>query len=546
MNEDFEPLLGIAEPDLYRRNGFRMTELPVDCRDLDFSKRQQMVEAASRTGFPLPSGPCPVLATEQGKDPDAVREAVQRLRDPVQRLMHEFFWFWPHKPGGSRTDKALLSLAQSDANGATDIWHQEEQERSETYVSTHNLAVLRHLSALEWELLALTRPLTEEEKRYTEACWVRAFRRWKVLLEHEAFWGRLKDRICELKDARLTADTARAVRQTLPMALLMINARLALYAAERGDASEARRHIAMLRKWEETPGEPSGIGEDQVLPPLADGVLRRTLEPIRERIKHACKTAEQEASEDPGHAHEASRRLLKHAKPLLAIVDCLFPLHHPTYDALHDEVALAGLQCQVAYGNKTNDWDTVAELLQEILTLTASENARKRVLDNLDTVEKNRESQRCWFCQVAKGDDDCAMIVKMHGEINRIPTFQGVRVTWKQVSCKVPRCASCKRAHAQLVGFKGNRGGSIAGITGVIICGEIGLIASFPNNIIAVVTGSVAFAITILGAIYTFMRLKEDTERKFSGIRPESAYVEYPVIKEMIKKGWHFGESPDV
>ena len=83
-DEDFGPLLEMARPDLYRRNGFRLTELPVESTARDFAKRQQMVEMAGKTGLALPPGPARVFPLEEGKDSYQVREAIQRLQDPAR------------------------------------------------------------------------------------------------------------------------------------------------------------------------------------------------------------------------------------------------------------------------------------------------------------------------------------------------------------------------------------------------------------------------------------------------------------------------------
>ena len=95
-------LAAAASPELYRVNAFRITGLPVDATARDIAKQLEKMKiaeklgaATTRQGGPLPLVPPPDL--------DAVRQAMQRLRDPEGRLVDEFFWFWPSPPGGTDT-----------------------------------------------------------------------------------------------------------------------------------------------------------------------------------------------------------------------------------------------------------------------------------------------------------------------------------------------------------------------------------------------------------------------------------------------------------
>ena len=67
-------------------------------------------------------------------------------------------------------------------------------------------------------------------------------------MDNEAFWSRLTARIQVLDDPRLTSrDVAPSVRESLHLALLLINAQLALRAAQVGNHADARRQLAVIR-----------------------------------------------------------------------------------------------------------------------------------------------------------------------------------------------------------------------------------------------------------------------------------------------------------
>jgi hypothetical protein len=373
-----------ATPDLYHRNGFRVLELPVDASTKEVNRRKQMVEMAATNGVPLPPGPGRSFPLDPAPDEFTVRDAVQRLGDPERRLVDEFFWFWPHEQGQSKSDQGLQHLAQGNHERASEIWSQQEANQSVSHVSTHNLAVLHHLLALQWENHAQSNEVNGDEQKNIEQLWNRAFRRWQKLLDEEGFWSRLKARVREFGDPRLTAGTVRRLRSALPAALLSINARLALQAVEQGRKGSAARLVEVIRK--------SGFPEDAI----KDG-LRQAVEPVRARIKALCKAADNSAEHDPVHADKACRQLLDNALPLLDGLDCLLASGDPTREVAHDDVAEQALRCQVAFAKKTNNWKVSVELLESAAVVATSDSVSKKLKENLETVRKNSED----------GDDYC-------------------------------------------------------------------------------------------------------------------------------------------
>ncbi len=430
-------LLEAGRADLYRTNAFRVTELPVDATTREIARQTEKLRLMERLGTAASKASGP-LGLDPMPDENAIREAMQRLRDPERRLVDELFWFWPHQLGQSQRDEALAALARGEVPAATARWIQQEQGGSESNVSMHNLAVLYHARALDLEHAARTSQLPEEKSQERDRNWEQAFKRWRVLLEDEGFWSRLTARIWEMDDPRLTTGTARRIRASLPLALLSINAQLAVQAAEGGVTAEAQRHLGLLRG--------SGFAAGVV-----DEALRRALEPVRERMQTLGKTAEAEANAEPEHGDRATQRLLKQTQALLGVLDALLPAGNPLRDGTHDDVALRALGCQIPFGNKTENWRVSQELLQATLPIAASESARDRIEQNLKVVRANLEQANlwgtCWFCKQNKPYDANAVEVAMHGDVQRTPTWQGARITWQQTTIKVPRCKECHLAH---------------------------------------------------------------------------------------------------
>jgi hypothetical protein len=226
--------------------------------------------AAEPARGPLALVPPPVL--------DAMRGAIERLRDPEVRLVDEFFWFWPENLGEDPADEALAALERGDVAAARRLWH---QHAGHSPAAEHNLAVLAHLMALDQEQRALSagRPMLDGYLcRLRDQWWADTWKHWNQVLAREDHWGRLSSRIDELNEPQLPATLADDFRRALPVALLRINAELAVSWAERRLPVEAQRHKELVQR--------SGMAAGDI-----DEALRRALRPLRERIKMLCESA---------------------------------------------------------------------------------------------------------------------------------------------------------------------------------------------------------------------------------------------------------------
>lgn len=272
-------LMRAAQPDLFRKNAFRITGLPVDAAPNQITRQIEKLRMAEKFGG-ANLGARGAFALVPPLDSEQLRNAQQRLNDPELRLIDEFFWFWPHELD-DEADEALAAVAQGDAGRAATIWTALEGQQSVSSVSMHNLAVLAHLKVLDLEQSPQDGEMGAKEVATREEMWRAAFRRWKILLNNEAFWSRLTARIQKLDDPRLTTGTARRIRESLPLALLQINSQMAVLAAQSGRTSEAKRQLAIMQA--------SGLEGKAVR-----DSLHRVIEPLRERIKTLCKLADQE------------------------------------------------------------------------------------------------------------------------------------------------------------------------------------------------------------------------------------------------------------
>lgn len=360
-----EPLLALAGPDLYRTNPFRVLGVRVDIGNRDLQREQQRRKIAARLGQTVDQGAGVFAPSLDGEEQRAAFEALAR---PRERFLAELFWFWPL----GDDDEALGSMADLDPERALAAW---DDARDDWPVEAHhNLAVFYHALALE--------PGSDVEgdaERRPEL----AFRYWQVVLDDEAFWTRLESRAADMDDRRVTPAFVQQIRASLPTALLMSHAEVALAATRAGDADEAREHIAIIRS---APFDAT----------LGDEAVREVLSPIRGRLQRMITDAKAEWARTPQDGVRIVRDLHRRGSDLLRAVDELLPPDDPTRIALHDDLAHTMLLGQVAYGEVTEDWETSEALLQAALDVVLGEATRDALERNLGIVRDRATETNRW------------------------------------------------------------------------------------------------------------------------------------------------------
>jgi hypothetical protein len=455
LNE-FSALMKIAHPELYRANAFRLARLAVDAGPRDIARQLERLKIMERlgTGAHSLTGP---LALDLPVGGDALRMAVERLRDPESRALEEFFWFWPMACGESASDPALAALTRGEALEARTLWWEYLQAPgAQKSVACHNLAVLAHVRTLDLELAAANgQPLTEAQTATRDACWMEAYGHWRELVADDAFWDNLAERYRSLNEPEVGEETAQRLRSALPAALVSVNARLAVRAAEEGRIEEARRQLALAAG--------SGFELEDV-----EGAFRAAAETHWERIKLLKQSAETEAETAPERADAAGRQFAAAAGAALLVLDRALPAKHRLRAAAHDEVALTLLECQIAYANRTQDWITSVALLEEALPVARSASARGRLQENLVIVRQNARALLCWFCETNSFDGNAAVSVPMYGHVTHLDGKGGSQTHCQQCTVHVPRCGRCLSAHRWREGFTllGGLAGGVIGFGG--------------------------------------------------------------------------------
>lgn len=512
-------LFELATPELYRQNAFRVLGLPVNATMRDIKRRQTKLKMKERLGMNSADEHYGYLSLNPPPEKDDIAKAVQRLQDPEDRLLDELFWFWPRELG-SPDDDGLELLANNHLSKAISLWSKYEERGTVSKVSTHNLAVLYHAIALDLEREATKRALKEKEMGMYRLYWKRAYRRWERLFDDESFWSRLTARIRMLNDPRLTTGTARRIRKCLPKTLLLVNARLALHAAENGKKKKIQRHIMLMQK--------SGLGQGLVNEALLD-----SLSNIRQRLKIIYSLVETKSTENPKKADKVASQLIKDVKPLLLIIDQLLPENDIVNRSVHNQIATSVIRCQIEYGVSTKDWKTSLKLLETALPLAGSESVRLNIQENIKIVSDNIKYMTCFFCERNPGDDSATVEVAMHGDVNQ-DYFQN-RITWNHTKVKVPRCSKCMSYHKMISNWKtawAIGGGIIGGVIGLIIT----RVSEFPCAIFLMPIILAAIG-ALIGSVVAKSKIPYD-------IKPLKDNTKFHGVKELLSQNWGFGESP--
>lgn len=370
-----KPLLDAATKDLYRNNAFRITGLPVDASSREIAKHADKLKLMAELGQGEDIHTA-VFALKPPPALDVIREAIQRLKDPERRIVDEFFWFWPLELENSRSDPALEAMAKGDINSAYNIWLSQENDATLGFIATHNIAVMWHVYALDWEQYRVSASVDEERRQKIEAYWRESFTRWEKLAEDNRLWNRLTTRVRQIDDPRLTTGFVRRMRSSLPEALDKINAELALAYAEAGKLDLARLHIQFMRE--------THRGLDNV-EKTAELVLAPTKTRLREQIERAKNRAQKNSSDAP----KAAKELLDQAQSCLLLFDLFFGKENDSRIDLFDEVAQVCNQVAVAYHNATGDDSTCMAILKAALPLATSIDLRESVEKNIGIFSGN-------------------------------------------------------------------------------------------------------------------------------------------------------------
>jgi hypothetical protein len=357
-------LLAAAVPTLYLENPFRRLGLSALATPREVLRRVDELKLSLELG--TASTPW-AFAPDREITVAEIRDAAQKLKSPRERLIAEFFWFWPESYPLSAPDEALAALDRGETLPALDVWLRRAEEGSR--VAYHNLAVYHHLLALDWE-----------QHPEAEACrlpevWPQALQYWQRLADDEPLWMLLAQRVERISDAQLSADFVAALRSSLPAAIAKINATLLILDAEHGRNERVALHASLINLIHR-----DGAG------------VRRTLEasaaPLARRIDSFVATARLDANDESVPALSVARALIQNCDADLRLVETLCG-GEEAYTELSSSVADAALTCLVTHQRRTDEDQPCLTPLVYLLNMTVTPELRQRLEETYDVIRGN-------------------------------------------------------------------------------------------------------------------------------------------------------------
>jgi len=346
----------------YRRNAFRLAQLDVVVDRRGLARRTTELEASARLGVPLsnrkailPATPTPELAD--------VKAALNQLRDPVQRLVQEWFWLWSDE----RTDPAIARLAADDADGGAQAWlDQMNGDDAGAGIAAHNLAILRHVQALETSGGA------------APATWLDALTAWDAAIVSNAVWQRLLARAARIDERRLCPSAVDELRAELPRALLDLHATRIVRAAEDDDTAAVDVHVAVLDRF----AEEAGNSDSAFTTALIDDARGSAARTLAARVKSIADEELACGAQEPSEALVAANRMLDRTRLSLQVIDRIRPPTDPVRNGAHDDLVYAALQCDVRHHNATNGAAAGEELLERLAPIATTDQTRSRLAEH--------------------------------------------------------------------------------------------------------------------------------------------------------------------
>ena len=368
--EPYAPLFVLANADLYQTNAFRLTSLPVTATAPEIMYASQ--EFALNKDLQRPGAPGSLIPYLVAPSDDEREAAFTRIRDPEQRLLHEFFWFW----ADGSADTAFAAVRANDLDRALAMWRQRSSANDPRGIAVHNLAVFNHLMALQVE-----GSLLPGQRTASADFWAIAFHYWSAVVGNDRFWDHFAQRVKDTNDPRLTPDHAEMLRNSLPQAILYINARNAVAAAERGDFEEASGQRRLMYG--------SGLGEHN-----AEKALYQALKPVFEHLTLLCDEATVQVDTDPVQGAEVLRGLRNAAGRLLKTLNCLLGAGDPN----RNRFASAVRDCLIDCANQAKAWDLILPLIlplfEDCLALAEEPELRGKLSEDVRVIEGNLERQQ--------------------------------------------------------------------------------------------------------------------------------------------------------
>ncbi len=127
---------------------------------------------------------------------------------------------------------------------------------------------------------------------------------------------------------------------------------------------------------------------------LAETEKKKSISYTTESISMKCSLAKKAAEKNPENADAVIWQLLLETKPLRQNLKELISEDVQALNSTKDEIAETANLCQIAYGNRTKDWQQCVVLLMSVYELACSEPLRSRIKERISRLNENLRQER--------------------------------------------------------------------------------------------------------------------------------------------------------
>lgn len=371
-SSECEALLSACTLSLYEKNIFRVTGLPVDATAKEVAKQVQKLQMLAEMGGESATSKAAFSRVSPPTN-DEIREALARMKDPEHRIVDEFFWYWPERFGESKNDPAIQAVLAGNSNHAAEIWQAREDQGST--VARHNIAVMFHMSAVDWTHYQTRSALDQKRAEKIKEYWRESLSRWEDLIDSDALWSILKDRIRSMEDDALTTGFVRRLQRLLPQALDRVNAEAALKLAEFGLMDWAEFHVNLMNETHQ--------GLDDV-----ESTAEMVLAPTKARVEQHLLAFNKKTNSEPKNGTTYAVELLLLCKPMIDLFDLFHGVGSYQRNDLFDKVAQTVVKIARADWEENHDARKILPIFEKALELASGTNLRDQIKKEISDINK--------------------------------------------------------------------------------------------------------------------------------------------------------------
>lgn len=368
-----ERLLEVADINFFKENAFRVTGLQIDASTREISKHGDRLRMLEELGGGT-TGINNVFSPTAAPSGDDIRAALQRLKNPVHRLVDEIFWFWPEI--SCETDPAIRALVQGQHRQAMAKWMEKEKISEDPIIAMHNIAVAYHLLALDKECQQMESIGQAQNDTDVDTYWGSAHRRWGDILGRELFYRKVESRIDRIDDPSLPANFQSKMQGSIRMALCKIHALLTIGFAQKGMIERARFHTELLAKLDADTG-------------AGARAAALVVDPIKSRLRQHIQSAKKVGTDTPLKGATAATQLMTQADKEIFLMSLLLAESSMESVEIADEIAITCNRLLVQYNEKADDDHTCLSVYRKAVRFAKSSSSKQQIQKNISVTCSN-------------------------------------------------------------------------------------------------------------------------------------------------------------